>query len=323
MQKDQSSFWGEPLDSPPLDGIEEFTIKEVGNPIIVNGFVDRRIASALIDRMQKLLFEKSHKSQIQIKRRSFSRVVSRPHLVATTDKFGRVEMKVQMSSAVERVESVAQMIVDEIYRSCEYDLTSSLIVLDRFWVEMVQEDFKAPELMSTLLVVMENIKKEEDGFELGTNKPKPMVDLIINIDEIQKENKREALRFVSVRQMLRYYFQRHPRNYKKIIMQAIGNKFSLDEKIPLKYRIKSQIAKQGVRNFVEGIYNKLREDIRNREMSEGDRETEDMGVSRQEIEDRVLWDISEGWNGEEIESQIDIISEMIARQITNNREGRK
>lgn len=304
--------FGDPLDAPHLDGIEEFTIKEVENPILVDGKKDVRAAKFLIRRMEKLLLKKARGRERRLRRSSFSRVVMRPKLVAATDQYGRVSMRVEMISSVERIETVAQVLVDEIYRSCGYDMTRSMIVLDRFWVRMVQEDFRAPELMSTLLIVCENVRKEQgwDKREVGGIRPSPMGSLIVKMRNPVDEDKEVNLRFVSIRQMLRYYFEKHPRLYRQIIFELLGV-VDEEEIVDLESRIKYEIAKRGLREFVLGIHDML---IKNIEI-EQDSEDVDIGVYNRMMSQQEYWDISRDWSKDRLEEQIDTIASMIVAQV--------
>lgn len=215
----------EPLPSPPMEGIEEFTIRRVGNPLIENGKLVQKLVNALHRAMHKKIAERAFsKLRSGIK---FSRPVFFSQISPKIDQYGRVEMETLPAQRYEVVEQASEMMVDELFRSCGQNVDMVVEVFDLFWGRLAQIEYSPPELMSTLLICIQE-RMPVQRPQIMTSTPRPMhlstTRIEIGLRDLvpRTGDKRIGIRVVSVREMLRHYFEAHPQRYKEAIAAAAG-----------------------------------------------------------------------------------------------------
>ena len=262
QRRAKGEFFGEkPLGADdPIDGVEKFTILEVGNPILVNGQVNGELAKALFLSMHKKI-----KRRISGHRRTetkYSKVVYEPRMAAKINSVGTVEMQVVNAARFEVVDRVSDVLVDELFRSCGKNETVVLEVFDLFWARVARQEYKAPELMSTLLVCIEEKKLAQEMPQIIENKPRqyPMLDFKIarrNVDEKYEGQGDISIRVVSIREMLKSYFEKHPKRYHEAIAKVAG--FESLEGLNARDVVEEQISRIGVWEFAVKIWMQVRE----------------------------------------------------------------
>ncbi|VVB98763.1 Uncharacterised protein [uncultured archaeon] len=118
-----------------------------------------------------------------------------------------------------------------------------------FKLRLSMDDYKADELMAVLLLVIEDhVWAEQEGGLLGAKpsgtgaKVKSMIPT--QLRETMKES--ANVRLASVREMLRYYFDRHPKEYAAALAAALGITADQEEDSTyLQERLASELASIG------------------------------------------------------------------------------
>ncbi|MFA5108872.1 MAG: hypothetical protein WC492_05085 [Candidatus Micrarchaeia archaeon] len=268
IEKEIEFSWGEPMASPPMEGLEKFTIIPLKNPIQTQSGTDIRTASLLFEKMARMLEQKQAQAKLAVQSNTV-RASIEPRMVAQTDQYGAVTMQMQMVSVTENIEETAQMLVDEIWRICGQDAGMGLRILDRFWTRIGQ-NYAQEEIMSTLLICAE----EEFSFE--RKKPKVIenrptyfgfsrLEFLTRIERNNKQKEREVkIRLVSVREMLKYYFFMHPQEYKSSILAVLGSSYENMPRGMLEQLIEAEIERIGVWEFAVLVWEKIQEKIRMR-----------------------------------------------------------
>lgn len=139
----------------PMEGIEQFTICEAGNPLLCGGKANAYLISELDKKMREKLFLLCEKKIKITKRSSHYDIALAPAMVASSAEGGAINMQIMLKPQIQQVDAVAEMLVDELWHASGQDISLSLSILDSFWSRLEQCEYKAPELMSVLLVCAE------------------------------------------------------------------------------------------------------------------------------------------------------------------------
>ncbi|MFH0927159.1 MAG: hypothetical protein V1822_01120 [Candidatus Micrarchaeota archaeon] len=281
-QKQKEEF-GEfdPLGASPMGGIEKFTIRRVGNPLLMEGEADGQLVRALFLGMHKGIAERIAK--ISGTRRST--IVFEPRSIARISPTGSVEMEVATAPRYKTVGRIGDMLVDEMFRSMGSDLDAVLEVFDLFWARMARQEFKADDLMSTLLVCIEERKPQKQKPQAGANYPRPQIsapheekaargEIVspyipalqpvaqeVEIGEAEVDSKQFGegnigIKIVSIREMLREYFEKYPHRYHEAIEAVLGGRNIPPSQIEA--AIESEIERIGVWEFATRVWMHVR-----------------------------------------------------------------
>ncbi|MFH1306913.1 MAG: hypothetical protein ABIH83_04655 [Candidatus Micrarchaeota archaeon] len=339
--------WGRPIDAPPMAGIETFTIIPVGNPMMGRRGVDFSLIKIMQERMREDVLkamEKKPKLKKVMGSRKYRRTTMVPKMVPVTDEHGNVTMQVGVAPQIEMVEECAEILVDEMWRACGQNLTIVLKVLDRFWARMGQMEYKAPDLMSVLLVCAEEVKLEGREAEIMENKPRragyPI--LMFNVlkkaggipaggkeiawEEAEKgkkiggkkagrEKESMQIKLVSIREMLRYYFENNPGEYGEAVAKVVGAELGglgFEELVAL---IESEIERKGVWEFSVNVWEEVRKKINARKFASGKMETIDAGMMLIEAGGEERWVVCPRWERKSAEEEVKLVAKIIAEHL--------
>lgn len=104
-------------------------------------------------------------------------------------------------------------------------------VLTELRIRVIRHNYEIDDLMGVLLLIIEDRMAKKSGSlqksepNVGTPKPSLVKAPIASVvPEIARLNAKESavVRLASVREMLRYYFERHPREYRAALAAALG-----------------------------------------------------------------------------------------------------
>jgi len=251
----------DPMDSDKMDGLEKFTIRKVGNPIIENGEVNLETARLIHTLMHKKIGARLQ-SKVHEETR-YSRPVFFSKLAPKIDQFGRVEMESVVGERYERVGRICDTLVDELFVSCSQDETMVIEVFDLFFARVCQLEYKPDDLMSTLLIcVQERKMRKKPTIISNTPKPSTVASTKIEIfrsdvDEKYRGHEKISIRVVSIREMLRSYFEKYPAKYKNAIEKCTGERIGGGQsgaKI-----IEEKISRIGVWEFAVNVWMLVRD----------------------------------------------------------------
>ena len=258
-------------ESPPMDpdisGLTKFNIKHIKNPTYDGLQVDTKLVRTLFNLMQKKISKLGIKNERKIIGSQTRPVQS---AVIKLDQFGRVEMVAESQQRYELIEQISELIVGEMYESCNQNMTNVVEAFDLFWSYMSAIEYKADDLMSTLLICLQEFKMQKEPmiisnepwasplrssvFEIDLQKQKRNNE---NEDRIKQTETKVAIKIVSVREMLRSYFEKYPQKYKVAIEKASGVE-NIDEKDAQKI-IEEQVLRLGVWEFAVRIWTMVHE----------------------------------------------------------------
>ncbi len=304
------------VDSPPMNpdigGLEIFTIKHVKNPMYDGLQVDNELVRALFISMQKKI------SKLRIKNeRKIIGAQTRPvqSAVVKLDQFGRVEMVAESQQRYELIEQISELMVGEMYESCNQNMTNVVEAFDLFWSYMSAIEYKADDLMSTLLICLQEFKMQKEP-TIISNEPwaSPLRSSIFEI-ELQKQkmtNENEgglkqaetkiAIKIVSIREMLRIYFEKYPQKYKTAIEKVSGVE-NVDEKNMQKI-IEEQVSRLGIWEFAVRIWTDVHGFEMNRAL--------ELGII-EPVFHTDKWILCPRWNRNNPTEGVKEISELIAK----------
>jgi len=305
--------WGEPLGAPRMPGIEQFTIFEVGNPALRGENADMEAVALLRKKINDEISAPHTTSMRRKLKQRYLRLKWGIASVAKTDQFGNVSMQAQAIAQEEMVDVVAMLLVDELMRVCAEDLSLAYTTIDRFWARMEQEEYKAPELMSTLLMVAQEVRMEQKKPpEVISAKPHGYPQLRFEVPKkIGQGGEVEPLeiRLVSIRQMLRYYFERYPHEYSQAIEAVLGKDLTGLSEGEIEALIEEEIEKIGVLEFAHRIWEGMSKQVWQKRKEDAVA----FGV-KEPAGEREFWDVCPAWNKER-GLEFAVIAKIIAKQL--------
>ena len=302
IEKEEKIYWGEPMASPPMEGLQQFTIIPIKNPMRTQTGANMRSAGLLFAKMSEMLEQKQAQGKMAVQSNT-ARSFIEPQMMAQTDKYGAVTMQMQMVSVTENIEETAQMLTDEIWRICGQEAGLSLRVLDRFWARIGQLEYTPDELMGTLLICA------EEEFAFQRKKPKVIENrpIYFGFSKLEFSAKMEGaggqkehearIRLVSVREMVKYYFLMNPQEYRSAILAVLGSDYAKD--MPpgmLESLIEGEIERIGVWEFAVRVWERIQDRIRMRKFDAQRQSPADRGILS--LQGGREWLVCPRWNRE-------------------------
>ena len=131
--------------------------------------------------------------------------------------------RIVFKGRADQVKSAQEGLAEMLKEYARGDATKAQEVLSEFASRMQQKDYESEELGAVLLLVIEDqvCAGEEGG--IGSARPGGAASKLVVPEKIQKAAAVSAeIRLASVREMLRYYFMRHPEELRGALALALG-----------------------------------------------------------------------------------------------------
>lgn len=293
-----------PLGDDPMGGLEKFTIRPVGNPTLINGHVNGELARSLFLGMHKKISQRTR--TLGKNRTIYSKIIYEPKMAIKINALGSVEMEVVNAQRLENVERVSEILVDELFLSFGQNVSEILEVFDLFWARVAQQEYVAPELMSTLLICVEE-KKHSRNASVIENKPYPAPELNFEISRADVDGEYNgdgniSIRVVSIREMLRNYFEKYPHRYHEAIEKVVGfGDFSTEN---LEQIVEEQISRVGAWEFAVRIWMQVRD---------WEKEVAKKHGIIEPLDDKEQWILCPRWEGKGAKYDIEGLAKIIEK----------